>query len=182
MSKRTLAAALVASAALSLTAPAQAAVTITNFTVTGPAGSGSFSLAFNNGTSTYSLSALNFTLVGGTVTFDTSNSGVIVISPNILEIGGSVYGVGNFTGEIAHPVDDFAFEFDPSVISQSGPSNSLSYALGNPPTPGGIAYSSLSITQLPEPSTWAMMLFGFSGIGIAIRRGRRKRSALQQFA
>ena len=32
-------------------------------------------------------------------------------------------------------------------------------------------------TAVPEPSTWAMMLLGFAGIGLAMRR-RRKRAAL----
>ena len=32
----------------------------------------------------------------------------------------------------------------------------------------------LSITPVPEPSTWAMMLLGFAGIGAAMRRRRRR--------
>jgi PEP-CTERM motif len=120
--------------------------------------------------------------VGASTTFDTSNSGVIVIAPNVLEIGGTVYGVGNFTGELANPVDDFAFEFDPTLASQSGQLNYLSYAIGSPPTPGGIAYSDVpeTITAVPEASTWAMFLFGFGAIGIAIRR-RRKSLAVQDY-
>ena len=184
MNKRILTTALAATAALSLAFPAQASVTIQNFTVAGDIGSGTFSLAFDNVTSTYSLSALNFTVVGASTIFDTSNSGVVVNSgsPNVLEIGGTVYGVGNFSGEIANPVDDFAFEFDPRLVSQSGQLNYLSYAIGNPPTPGGIAYSRVpeTITQLPEPSTWAMFLFGFGAMGIAIRR--RKSPAHRKFA
>lgn len=174
--------AVAAAAALSLVAPAQAAVTTKNFTVTGSIGSGTFSLAFDDVTSTYSLSALNFTVVGASTTFDTSNSGVAVIAPNVLEIGGTVYGVGNFVGEIANPVDDFAVEFDPTLVSQSGQLNYLSYAIGNPPTPGGIAYSSVpeTITQLPEPSTWAMMLIGFGAIGWQLRRRKRSTSTFTQ--
>ena len=178
--KRVMTAALAATAALSLAAPAQAAVTIKNFKVAGAVGSGTFSLAFDNLTSTYSLSALNFTVVGASTTFDTSNSGVAVIAPNVLEIGGTVYGVGNFAGEIANPVDDFAFEFDPTLVFQSGQLNYLSYALGNPPTPGGIAYSSVpeTITAVPEPSTWAMFLLGFGAMGIAIGRKKQAQSQL----
>jgi PEP-CTERM motif len=39
-----------------------------------------------------------------------------------------------------------------------------------------IAYSPglLSTTGVPEPSTWAMMLIGFAGLGFAFRRSRRK--------
>jgi hypothetical protein len=35
---------------------------------------------------------------------------------------------------------------------------------------------------VPEPATWAMMLLGFGGIGVAMRRGRRKNALLAQIA
>jgi hypothetical protein len=37
-------------------------------------------------------------------------------------------------------------------------------------------------TALPEPSTWAMMLFGFGAAGIALRRSRRKTALISQLA
>jgi hypothetical protein len=37
-------------------------------------------------------------------------------------------------------------------------------------------------THLPEPSTWAMMLFGFGAIGVAMRRSRRKTQLVSQIA
>jgi hypothetical protein len=37
-------------------------------------------------------------------------------------------------------------------------------------------------TPLPEPSTWAMMLFGFGAIGVSIRRSRRKTPLVSQIA
>ena len=40
--------------------------------------------------------------------------------------------------------------------------------VGTPPPPGSV----------PEPATWAMMLLGFGGIGMAMRR-RRKKGLLQ---
>ena len=36
--------------------------------------------------------------------------------------------------------------------------------------------------RLPEPSTWAMMLFGFGAIGVAMRRSRRKTQLMSQLA
>jgi PEP-CTERM motif len=30
------------------------------------------------------------------------------------------------------------------------------------------------ISEVPEPSTWALMLLGFAGLGFAFRRSRRK--------
>ncbi|MFL6759399.1 PEPxxWA-CTERM sorting domain-containing protein [Sphingomonas sp.] len=35
---------------------------------------------------------------------------------------------------------------------------------------------------LPEPATWAMMLLGFGGIGMAMRRSRRRNGVLMQVA
>jgi hypothetical protein len=36
--------------------------------------------------------------------------------------------------------------------------------------------------SLPEPSTWAMMLFGFGAAGVALRRSRRKTTLISQLA
>ena len=42
---------------------------------------------------------------------------------------------------------------------------------------GGLA----AVTAVPEPSTWALMLLGFGGMGVAMRRTRRQ-TMLQQMA
>jgi len=38
------------------------------------------------------------------------------------------------------------------------------------------------VAPVPEPATWAMMLLGFGGIGMAMRRSRRNNRALMQVA
>jgi hypothetical protein len=167
--------AIAAVAALSLATPAQAAVTIENFTVTGSIVSGTFALAFDDGTSAYSLSALNLTLAGSSVAFDTSNSGLISLASigrSDFEIGGTANGGVNSIGRAGlTPADDFAFAFVPSTVSQSAP---LSYDTG------GIINQadSVTITAVPEPSTWAMMLFGFGAMGGVLRARRRRVSRL----
>ena len=40
---------------------------------------------------------------------------------------------------------------------------------------GGSLGGSVTISAVPEPSTWAFMLFGFGAMGIAVRRGRKQR-------
>lgn len=37
-------------------------------------------------------------------------------------------------------------------------------------------------SAVPEPATWAMMLFGFGGMGAALRRRRRATTGMPQFA
>ncbi|KRB41983.1 choice-of-anchor C family PEP-CTERM protein [Phenylobacterium sp. Root700] len=44
-------------------------------------------------------------------------------------------------------------------------------------TPYGPALDNVSISAVPEPATWAMMIIGFSSAGVAIRRRRRETSA-----
>lgn len=44
-----------------------------------------------------------------------------------------------------------------------------------------VTYHFISDSAVPEPATWAMMLLGFGGIGLAMR-SRHKRSAFQQIA
>ena len=41
---------------------------------------------------------------------------------------------------------------------------------------------SVSFAAVPEPATWGMMLLGFAGIGMAMRRSRRRNGALMQIA
>jgi PEP-CTERM motif len=41
------------------------------------------------------------------------------------------------------------------------------------PPPGTNIYDGVS-SAVPEPSTWAMMLLGFAGLGFAFRHSRRK--------
>jgi hypothetical protein len=36
--------------------------------------------------------------------------------------------------------------------------------------------------SVPEPATWAMMLLGFAGVGVAMRRSRKANAALMQLA
>lgn len=55
-----------------------------------------------------------------------------------------------------------------TLSNGKGSSNAQIFATGTP--------------AVPEPATWAMMLFGFGGIGMAMRRGKRRTGALRQIA
>jgi hypothetical protein len=51
---------------------------------------------------------------------------------------------------------------------------SQSRALGLPVTNVDFAPENGTISAVPEPSTWALMLLGFGGMGSLVRRGRRQ--------
>jgi hypothetical protein len=56
-------------------------------------------------------------------------------------------------------------------------SSFLDCAINNPGASGSPPFSLLdgvSLTAVPEPSTWAMMLLGFAGLGYAGMRNRRR--------
>ena len=48
--------------------------------------------------------------------------------------------------------------------------------------PESFTIINLHAPNVPEPATWAMMLLGFGGIGMAMRRNRRRSSTLMQVA
>jgi len=45
-----------------------------------------------------------------------------------------------------------------------------------------IRLDDVAVGAVPEPATWAMMLIGFAGIGMSLRRARRRNGRLAQFA
>jgi hypothetical protein len=55
--------------------------------------------------------------------------------------------------------------------------NFLHCAITDPGSSGGPPFSLLdgvSLSSVPEPSTWAMMFIGFAGLGYAGLRNRRR--------
>lgn len=94
----------------------------------------------------------------------------------------------------ATPIDVSAFGGSPVVFDPTGSTTFTDHTLDFTPTTanGSIDFigipvannsesgiDNLTITSLsttvPEPATWAMMLVGFGGLGVAMRRSRRQR-------
>ena len=103
--------ALAAAASFPAISPAAAAIVTTNYSVSGGALSGTFSLDFDDTTSTYSLSAADL-LLGGQ--FDMSNAGMVQEIPAnpVHTLGGTVNGV-TFVNPSGN-VDDFLTLFVPT--------------------------------------------------------------------
>ena len=110
--------------------------------------------------------------------------GLTHINFNTNLVGQTIIGVhyGNGQGSPGRPIgstgngdgDDTAFYLfnagsglDTFDLNFSASSNVRLYSTGVP--------------SVPEPSTWAMMLIGFGGMGVSLRR-RRKVDQLRQFA
>ena len=77
------------------------------------------------------------------------------------------------TGVVANPSEGFTGWFNEAfTFTATGPSQLLSFlSVG---TPNGLppiaALDGVSITAVPEPATWALMLAGFGFVGFAARR------------
>jgi PEP-CTERM motif len=69
-------------------------------------------------------------------------------------------GTSSITGEVA-----FFFGSNPDVIAQ-GSARDLQGTVTYDYTP--------TVAAIPEPSTWAMVLIGFAGLGFAFRQSRRR--------
>jgi hypothetical protein len=68
------------------------------------------------------------------------------------------------------------YEFDFGSSSVAG------ITLGEPGFSNAVLYTTTPVRGVPEPATWAMMLLGFGGIGMAMRRGRKQGGRLLQIA
>jgi hypothetical protein len=153
-----------------LTDPGAPAITFSNIGTNGTIGtksysyntpvSGSFAPNPGNFPGTYNFeeTCTNNTsgkICGGPLTFKAS--GATVADPFVI---GAPLGHGLF------PTDDIAFVADLSV---SGSCGNFSCVAGT-----GLVGSSLVVTAVPEPTTWAMLILGFSGIGLMAYRRKSK--------
>ena len=73
------------------------------------------------------------------------------------------------------------WQFVSGLVTATSSSETLSFlANGNLPVPPFALVSNVSLTAVPEPSTWALTILGFAGLGAALRVRRRQRLALAE--
>ena len=100
-----------------------------------------------------------------------STPGVIFNSASLFGILGSV-GTYNLTGGGTN-----VMQLAPTAIGAGD--YRFSFA-GTNNNPSGVASGNVTISAVPEPGTWALMLLGFGAIGLTLRS--RRRPALAQLA
>jgi hypothetical protein len=128
------------------------------------------------------------------VSFDSSVDGYMSLGGGqAISLGESGSSVGNnYNGEVQFDIVDsdipkfagmpYVYKFSSSYIAYA---NNFEFGITNPTntydTTYGNAYvsfSTLRVSEVPESSTWAMMLIGFAGLGFAGYRAPRTSAAL----
>jgi hypothetical protein len=117
-------------------------------------------------TSPIGLSNLTLTYVFGT--FDVT-AGVITGANNLLFTDGNSFLQFNDSETLGHA------NFIYTPIPNSGFSGN-DYVVSNLGGFAGVTYS--EVTAVPEPSTWAMMMLGFAGVGFIAYRRKNKPALL----
>ena len=91
-------------------------------------------------------------------------------------------GIGNpVTAGVTFPYDPAAVEFGAQLSGENPDKVLARFATGN----AAIIASSvdqISVGAVPEPSTWAMMLFGFGFVGGAMRTAKRRQKVTVSYA
>lgn len=122
-----------------------------------------------SGTGAY-LATQTFTTTQDTINFGTPLFGEVIL--------GIHYGAaGNPSKVGTEATSFFLFDF-------TSPTSSITVDSRTGTEPNfGLSNAALFMDgAVPEPATWAMMLLGFAGIGVAVRRSRRSSEALMQVA
>jgi hypothetical protein len=112
---------------------------------------------------------------GGVVLFTTATTGHYWIEAAGAQGGpvnsiGAINGEGGFGAEVSGYIDLSAgFVLDIAVGGQGG------YGFGGGGGGGGtFVWAATTVPIIPEPSTWAMILLGFAGLGYAVHRSSKQ--------
>ena len=190
MRKLFLAAAAVASMALSATT-ANAAALVTNPGALTPPASAMFGNVFNPPTAPGNFNdTFAFTINGGSSVSTNAQVGSILLGgvqnvSFVTTANCSACGLWIDVMDAAHQFSQTSADPNPEVWALLNPlilapGNHTIIANGTLTGPSGAYSGTLNIQAVPEPATWAMMLIGFGGIGMALRR--RRQPALAQIA
>jgi len=196
MRKLVLAAASAAALALSSTAANAAALVTTPSTLTPPASGFFGNFLTNPGTGAFNFSdSFTFTIGGSANALTDSQISTFLLNStqNVSFLttqgcpGCGIWVDGTAVTPPANPALHFVqTQFDPlpetwalnPVVLAAG-SHTI-FANGTLFGPTGSYSGTINVQAVPEPATWAMMLLGFAGIGMVLRR--RRHPVLAQLA
>ena len=165
----------VAAAAIALQATAVNAKTLMwSYSGPGNSGGGTFDATLQ-GDGSYLLDGVHGVANGQTITglddFDGSDN--VVFPPSPPNIGVDTLGIAFDAGGIAYNLYEDDGNFNPDSEFACG----AVYCLITSESPT-IALDSFTVTVVPEPATWAMMVLGLGALGAALRSRRRPAGAL----
>ena len=88
----------------------------------------------------------------------------------------NLYGTQNYTGGAHFDVYDYSLpaSFNNTLASVKFTSYELGFPLGSPFVAGLTTEDATSISAVPEPATWMMMILGFGLVGGVLRSAYRK--------
>jgi hypothetical protein len=154
-----------------------ASAKVFDWSITGPApdlggvpfpGSGTISATLTSSPGVYDIDTITGTVNGSDITGTSTFRG----ADNELFTNGfafvSTVGI-SFETAAGQSVNIFSF------FGQGTPPTGNAY--GEFASPGGFGVGTFTLTAVPEASTWAMMVIGFAGLGVAGYRASHKRVA-----
>jgi choice-of-anchor C domain-containing protein len=95
-----------------------------------------------------------------------------------VSVGNALTGFSFNTQAAGNTHDNMMYVLETLDFSVTGPSTTLSFQSVDSDIPYGAVIGGVSITAVPEPSTWAMVILGFAGMGFVAYR-RKSRSAFR---
>jgi choice-of-anchor C domain-containing protein len=128
---------------------------------------GGISQSFTLGGGTYQLS---FYLSGNPDGGDPSKS----VAVSVGDLSNQLFTYTTGTNSRA----DMQYVLETVTFHAGAGTNVLSFLSQDVATPYGAVIGGISIASVPEPATWAMLILGFGGIGMMLRKNRVRGSML----
>jgi probable HAF family extracellular repeat protein len=91
---------------------------------------------------------------------------------------GSFLGGFLYSGGIYEPFNDPLTGNGPNQFTSPTAINNLGQIVGTYVDSDGVVHAFLATPTVPEPSTWAMLLIGFAGIGFMAYRRKSKQALM----
>jgi len=90
----------------------------------------------------------------------------------------SVGSVSNqlFTYDVTGDKSNMNYLLETLTFTSTGGTNTLSFLSQDANSPYGAVVGGISISAVPEPATWVMLILGFGGIGLMLRAARQRRT------